>query len=100
MTTRRDHRQTHVRPRPPSTGRPAPVKVRPRAPAPTRLSVHRPIQRDRGLPIIAKLGLVAAVALLGATILYVGAGGLGKAFNGVTAALAGFVTNITEAPTP
>ena len=100
MTTRRDHRQTHVRPRPPSTGRPAPVKVRPRAPAPTRLSVHRPIQRDRGLPIIAKLGLVAAVALLGATILYVGAGGLGNAFNGVTAALAGFVTNITEAPTP
>ena len=37
MTTRRDHRQTHVRPRPPSTGRPAPVKVKPRSPGPTRL---------------------------------------------------------------
>jgi hypothetical protein len=100
MATRRDSRQTHVRPRPPSTGRPAPVKVRPRAPAPTRLSVHRPIQRDRGLPIAAKLGLIAAVAVLGITVLYVGAGGLGTAFNGITTSLAGFITNITEAPTP
>ena len=100
MTTRRDPRQTHVRPRPPSTGRPAPVKVRPRAPAPNRLSVHRPIQRDRGLPIVAKLGLLAAVALLGLTVLYVGLGGLGSAVNGITAALGGFVTNITAAPTP
>lgn len=100
MTTRRDPRQTHVRPRPPSTGRPAPVKARPRAPAPTRLSVHRPIQRDRGLPLVAKLGLVAAVALLGVTVLYVGAGGLGGAFAGITASLGGFVTSITAAPTP
>lgn len=100
MTTRRDPRQTHVRPRPPSTGRPAPVKVRPRAPAPTRLAVHRPIQRDRGLPIVAKLGLIAAVGLLGATVLYLGAGGLGSAFNGITASLGGFITSITAAPTP
>ena len=37
MTNRRVPRQTHVRPRPPSTGRPAPAKVKPRAPGPTRL---------------------------------------------------------------
>jgi hypothetical protein len=100
MTTRRDPRQTHVRPRPPSTGRPAPIKVRPRAPGPTRLSVHRPIQRDRGLPIIAKLGLVAAVALLGVMVLYLGAGGLGGVVGGIGASLSGFVTSITAAPTP
>jgi len=100
MTTRRDPRQTHVRPRPPSTGRPAPVKVRPRAPAPTRLSVHRPIQRDRGLPIVAKLGLLAAIALLGLTVLYLGAGGLGTVFGGITASIGGFITDITAAPTP
>jgi len=100
MTTRRDPRQTHVRPRPPSTGRPAPAKLRTRAPAPTRLSVHRPIQRDRGLPIVARLGLLAAVALLGVTVLYLGAGGLGTAFNGITASLGGFITDITAAPTP
>ncbi len=100
MTTRRDPRQTHVRPRPPSTGRPAPIKSRPRAPAPTRLSVHRPIQRDRGLPIIAKLGLVAAIAVLGLTVLYLGAGGLGGVFRGISSSLSGFVTSITTAPTP
>lgn len=100
MTTRRDPRQTHVRPRPPSTGRPSPVKVRPRPPAPTRLSVHRPIQRDRGLPVIAKLGLIAAVALLGLTVLYLGVGGLGRVVGGISASLGGFITSITAAPTP
>jgi hypothetical protein len=62
--------------------------------------VHRPIQRDRGLPIIAKLGLLAAIALLGLTVLYVGAGGLGNAVGGIGAALSGFITDITAAPTP
>lgn len=100
MATRRDPRQTHVRPRPPSTGRPSPVKVRPRTPAPTRLSVHRPIQRDRGLPIVAKLGLLVAVGLLSATVLYLGMGGLGGAVGGIGSALSGFITNITATPTP
>lgn len=100
MTTRRDPRQTHVRPRPPSTGRPAPIKARPRAPAPTRLAVHRPIQRDRGLPIVAKLGLLAAVALLGVTVLYLGVGGLGGVVGGISASLGGFITSVTTVPTP
>ena len=52
MATRRDQRHAHVRPRPPSTGRPAPVKVKPRAPGPTRLSTHRPIQRSGGMPLV------------------------------------------------
>jgi hypothetical protein len=52
------------------------------------------------LPIVAKLGLLAAVALLGVTVLYVGAGGLGTAFNGITTSLSGFITDITAAPTP
>ena len=100
MTTRRDPRQQHVRPRPPSTGRPAPIKARPRAPAPTRLAVHRPIQRNRGLPLIAKVGLLAAVGLLGLIVLYLGAGGLGGVVGGISSSLTGFITNITAAPTP
>ena len=100
MTTRRDPRQTHVRPRPPSTGRPAPVKVRPRAPTSTRLSVHRPIQRNQGLPIVAKLGLVAAVALLGAVVLYLGAGGFGRAVAAIGSSLGGFITSVTATSTP
>ena len=100
MTTRRDPRQTHVRPRPPSSGRPSPVKTRPRAVSSTRLSVHRPIQQSRGLPLIAKLGLIAAVALLGVAVLYLGSGGLARLFGGFSSALGGFVTSVTSTPTP
>jgi hypothetical protein len=100
MTTRRDPRQTHVRPRPPSNGRPAPVRTRPRAPSSTRLSIHRPIERNRGLPLIAKIGLVVAIALLGVAVLYVGSGGLARVFGGISGALGGFVTSVTSTPTP
>ncbi|MGZ8513700.1 MAG: hypothetical protein ACXW4H_01440 [Candidatus Limnocylindrales bacterium] len=100
MTTRRDPRQTHVRPRPPSSGRPAPVKVRPRTPSSTRLSVHRPIQRSRGLPLIGKLGLIMAVALLGVAVLYLGSGGLSRIVGGISSAFGGFVTSVTSTPTP
>lgn len=100
MTTRRDPRHTHVRPRPPSTGRPAPLKVKPRAPGPTRLSSHRPIKHNRGLPIIAKLGLVAAIGLLGFGVVYLGMGGLGTVVGGVGTALGGFVDKVTATPTP
>ena len=49
---------------------------------------------------MAKLGLVAAVALLGLTVLYLGAGGLGSVVAGISASLGGFITSITAAPTP
>ena len=91
MTTRRDHRPTHVRPRPPSTGRPAPVKARPRAPGPTRLAGHRPIDRGRGLPLIARLGLLAVVLSLGVGVLYLAVGGLGFVARGIGSTLGGFV---------
>jgi hypothetical protein len=64
------------------------------------LSIHRPIQRDRGLPIVAKVGLIVAIALLGVTVLYLGAGGLGGMVGGIGTSLGGFITSITEAPTP
>jgi hypothetical protein len=100
MTTRRDHRQTHVRPRPPSSGRSAPVKVRPRTPGPTRLSTHRRIERGGGLPIIARIALAAAVVALGLGVLYIGVGGLGKVAGGLGSTLSGFVTNVTSTPSP
>jgi hypothetical protein len=100
MTTRRDHRQTHVRPRPPSTGRPAPVKVKPRAPATTRLAGHRPIQRGGGMPWIVRLALIAAVLALSAGILYVGARGFGVVVGGVGSTLSGFVKGVTATASP
>jgi hypothetical protein len=62
--------------------------------------VHRPIKHDPGLPLIGKLGLIAAVALLGVVVLYLGAGGLGKIVGGLSSALGGFVTSVTATPTP
>jgi hypothetical protein len=100
MSTRRDHRQTHVRPRPPSTGRPAPAKVKPRAPGPTRLAGHRPIQRSRGLPLIFRLALVAGVLVLGAVVLYIGARGIGSVVGGIGSTLGGFVNGVTATATP
>ena len=100
MATRRDHHQTHVRPRPPSTGRPAPVKIKPRAPGSTRLASHRPVQRSQGLPIVIRLALVVAVLALGAVVLWVGARGLGAVAGGIGSALGGFVQGVTSTPSP
>jgi hypothetical protein len=99
MATRRDHRQTHVRPRPPSNGRPTPVKVKPRTPGPTRLSGHRPVARSRGLPVIARIGLLAGVLALGLGVLYIGAGGIGVVVGGIGSTVGGFVDGVTSTPT-
>ena len=58
------------------------------------------MQRSRGLPLIGKLGLIAAVALLSVGVLYLGAGGLAKVVSGIGSALGGFVVSVTATPTP
>jgi hypothetical protein len=100
MTTRRDHRQTHVRPRPPSTGRPAPAKVKARAPGPARLTGRQPIKRSRGVPMIIRLGLIAAVLALCAGVLYVGVNGFGMVVGGIGSTVGGFVAGVTSTPSP
>ena len=100
MTTRRDQRQAHVRPRPPSGGRPAPVKVKPRSPGPTRIASHRAVQRPGGLPVYWQIALVFGVVLLGALVLYVGVGGIGMVARGVSSTLGGFVSDVTSTPSP
>jgi hypothetical protein len=99
MTTRRDNRQ-HVRPRPPSNGRPAPVKVKPRAPASDRLAGHRPIQRSRGIPVFARLGLIGLVIVLGVGVLTLAAGGLGVVVGGFGSTVGGFIDDVTSTPSP
>src|SRR6478736_579630 len=100
MTTRRDQRQAHVRPRPPSSGRPAPVKVKPRSPGPTRIASHRAVQRPGGLPVYWQIALVFGVVLLGFLVLYAGVGGIGMVARGVSSTLGGFVSNVTSTPSP
>src|SRR3954453_7931887 len=100
MTTRRDQRQAHVRPRPPSGSRPAPVKVKPRSPGPTRIASHRTVKHPRGLPVYLRVALVFRVVVLGALVLYVGVGGVGMVARGVSSTLGGFVSDVTSTPSP
>ena len=80
------------------------MKVRPRAPAPGRLAVHRPIQRGGGIPLIGRVALAVAVVAVAVGVLYVGAGGLGKVAGSIGSTLTGFVEGVTAtaspAPTP
>jgi hypothetical protein len=99
MTARRENRQ-HVRPRPPSTGRPTPVRIKTRAPEPGRLTAHRSIQRSRGMPVALRLGLAALVIVLGVGVLTVAAGGAGVVVGGVGTTLTGFISDVTSTPSP
>jgi Glucodextranase, domain B len=100
MTTRRGTRPSHVRPRPPSGGRPTPVKVRPRAPAPGRLSVHAPVRRSRGIPLVGRLVLGVGVLAVAVLVLYVGAGGLSVLAGALGTAVTSFVQGVTATPVP
>jgi hypothetical protein len=100
MTTRRSGRPPQVRPRPPSTGRPAPVKVRPHAPAPGRLASHRRIERGPGIALPFRLLLIAAVVALCGGVLILANGGLGTIAGAVGSTFTGFVTDLTRTPEP
>ncbi len=100
MTTRRATRPVQVRPRPPSTGRPAPERLRPRVGRPPNLAQHRPIERGRGLPLAVRLVLIASVMLLGAVVLWTITGQLGRIVAGVGSSLSGIVLQIGPSPTP
>lgn len=100
MASRRGTRPNHVRPRPPSGGRPTPVKVRPRAPASGRLSVHAPIRRSRGIPLIGRLALGAGVLAVAVLVLYLGAGGLSVVASALGNTITTFVQGVTATPVP
>jgi hypothetical protein len=100
MTTRRGGRPSQVRPRPPSNGRPSPTKVRPRAPAPGRLAQHRRVDRGPGIALPFRALLAVLVIALGAGVLLLATGGLGKVAATIGSAFGGFVTVLTTAPSP
>jgi hypothetical protein len=89
-----------VRPRPPSTGRPAPVKPRPHAPAPGRLAAHRRIERGPGIALPFRLLAGLAVVALGVGVLLVANGGLGKVASVVGSSFSGLVADLTKPPAP
>jgi len=100
MTTRRSGRSYQVRPRPPSTGRPAPIKPRPRTPVTSRLSTPKRVARRRGLPLAIRLILGATVVLLGAVALTAAGGGLGRLAGIVGGSVDTFIDDLTATPSP
>src|SRR4051794_41887193 len=89
MSTRRGSPQTHVRPRPPSSGRPAPAKDRGRRPAPGRLAVHTPIRRNRGIPLVGRMVLVAVGVAVAVGVLYLAVGGARRAMASLSSSVGG-----------
>jgi hypothetical protein len=89
-----------VRPRPPSSGRPAPIKVKPRAPSPGRLGTHKRIERTRRLPLPFQVLFAIAVVALGGGVLFVANGGIGRIADAVSTSFAGFVEDLSATPVP
>lgn len=101
MTPRRGGRTSHVRPRPPSTGRPSAQRVRVPTPDAYRLKQARGLERRRrGMPLPARLLLVVAVVALGGVVFVTASGGIGSLVRIVSSSLTGFVDDITATPTP
>jgi Glucodextranase, domain B len=98
MTDRRGARATQVRPRPPSTGRPAPPKPRQRTTAPYRPVQHKRIERGPGLPLVAQVFLAVAIVALGGLVLYAATGQIGKVVAGVGTAVSHVFDNLGTAP--
>jgi hypothetical protein len=76
------------------------VKVRPRAPAPGRLSVRTPIRRSRGIPLVGRLALAVGIFAVGVGVVYLGAGGLGTVVGAVGSTFTDFIAGVTATPSP
>ena len=76
------------------------MKVRPRAPAPGRLSVRTPIRRSRGIPLIGRIALAVGIFAVGAGVIYLGAGGLGTVAGALGSTVSDFIAGVTATPVP
>ncbi len=94
MDSRRGDRPSQVRLRPPSTGRPAPAKVRAVTPSPTRMRHYRRIERRRGLPMVMKAFLAFAVVVLGGAILWIGSSQVGPVVSSIVGGFGGLVAQV------
>ena len=74
--------------------------MRPRAPAPGRLSVRAPIRRSRGIPLIGRVALALGIVAVGAGVIYLGAGGLGTVAGALGSTVSDFIAGVTATPVP
>ena len=76
------------------------MKPRPPAPSSTRLTTHRRIERGPGIALPIRLLLAVAVVALGAGVLLLATGGLGRVAAAIGSTVSGLVTSITSTPQP
>ncbi len=100
MTPRRPGRAAHVRPRPPSDGRPAPKKVPLKNVDRYRATPLRSEKRRRALPLPARLLLGLAVAGLGVVVFAAATGGIGTLMGALGRSFGGLFDDILATPKP
>jgi hypothetical protein len=101
MTTRRNSdRPAHVRRRPPSSGRPAPPKIKLHSATSARVAVRRRVEPRGRLPLPARILLVSAVVMLGAVTLVSASGGLGRMVSAFGTGVSGILANVVLVPSP
>ena len=93
-------RTSHVRPRPPSTGRPS-ASVRTVRPKATRVRQHRGLEtRRRRLPLPTRLLLALSVLALGGAVFLTATGGIGPVVSTLGAGFANAFGRLIATPVP
>ncbi|HEX8025934.1 MAG TPA: hypothetical protein VF484_07005, partial [Candidatus Limnocylindrales bacterium] len=93
-------RTSHVRPRPPSTGRPSSA-VRNVRPKPTRVRQHKGLDaRRRRLPLPTRLLLGLSVLALGGAVFLTATGGIGTLVSTLGAGFASAFGRLVATPVP
>jgi hypothetical protein len=101
MTSRRNSdRPSHVRRRAPSSGRPAPPKLKLKPATSARVAVRRRVEPTNTLPLPARILLVAAVLALGAVTLVGATGGIGRLVSAFGTSLSGILASVVTSPSP
>ena len=101
MQDRRGGRQSHVRPRSPSTGRPAPAKARTRTPPSGRVN-HRRVEppNRRRLPGLPRALLLVAAAAVAIGVFLTAGGGFARVVAGLRATVDDAIGGLSATPTP
>jgi hypothetical protein len=99
MTTRRG-RATHVRPRPPSSGR-SPQSVRTAKPDAYRVRQHRGIDARRNrLPLATRVLLALSILTLGGAVYLTATGGIGPVVAALGASVSNAFSRLSATPLP
>lgn len=100
MHDRREGRPSHVRPRTPSTGRPAPVKAAPRPAASGRVPTYRRVEPPKTEPRISRAVLLLVIVALAVAAMFTMSGTVSRAVLALTRTVDGMIDSISATPSP